>query len=114
MPENAENLVDYTEYLKQISEDVAFLQEQAAKDLESSPAYEAQLQDVIALLTELKENKQNNDSLDNGQLSALVVAVQGMEKSVTDVLNVNSFMLCGIGLLIGVICALIFSRFVRS
>lgn len=113
MPEN-ENQVDYTECLDRISEDVAFLRESVTQDSEKAPVYEAQLQEVVTLLTEMKESGQGKNALDGEQLSALSVSVERIGEKVTDVSNVNAGILCGIGLMMGLVCACIFSRFVHS
>lgn len=114
--------VDYTQQLEDISANLTYLKTYF-ENASTTPAYEQRLLDIASKLDEISGKMVVNDDGVGAEITEISVISADL-KEVKQVLskgneqtygiyNATILSFCGLGVLIGVICALIFSNFVR-
>lgn len=108
------------ENLVQIAQDIAFLRQYAEQQEEQkqNPVYDKQFNDTKVLLQQIygeleKQNISAKSDISSSELTQLASDVQKINTHVQNIENITIPFLVGFGLVIGVLCALIFSNFAR-
>lgn len=116
--------VDYSEQLQVISGDLKYLRDYIETNQDSFPNYSQDLFDMKTILNEINGKlvvpDESNRSADSDALSLISADISEMKEILLQsnvqsqsLYNVSISAMCGIGILIGVVCSLIFSNFVR-
>lgn len=115
---------DYSEQLQAISDDLKYLKDYIEINQDSFPNYSQGLFDMKTILNEINGKlvvpDESNRSADSDALSLISADISEMKEILLQsnvqsqsLYNVSISVMCGIGILIGVVCSLIFSNFVR-
>lgn len=105
---------DYTEQLQLVSADVGIIR-QILEGQKEKPSfdYTEQLVNIETILKKIQEEKPVSNPSDVFQYEHLVKQLNDVNAHLLNLENVAIPSVAGIGLLCGLVCALIFSRFIR-
>lgn len=105
---------DYTEQLQLVSADVAIIKQILEGQKEITPFdYTEQLVNIESLLKKIQEEKPVSNPSDAVQYEQLVKRLDDVNTHLLNLENSSIPLLAGVGLLCGLVCAIIFSRFFR-
>lgn len=105
---------DYTEQLQLVSADVAIIKQILEGQKEITPFdYTEQLVNIESLLKKIQEEKPVSNPSDAVQYEQLVKRLDDVNTHLLNLENFSIPLLAGVGLLCGLVCAIIFSRFFR-
>ena len=115
---------DYSEQLQVISEDLKYLRDYVEMNQESFPDYSQDLSDIKTVMQEINGKlvvqDENSTVAENDVLTTLSADIKEIKEALlqsnvqtASAYNVSIYTMCGIGILIGAVCAHIFSSFFK-